>query len=65
MTPDQAQQNLAAIISEALNDMQRNGRGVSAQLTKSLADESLAAIASALAPAAPAAPVPRAARAGK
>ena len=62
MTPDQAQQNLAAIISEALNDMQRNGRGVSAQLTKSLADESLAAIANALAPAAP---VPRAARAGK
>jgi len=53
MTPEQAQQNLAAIISEALNEMQRNGRGVSAQLTKQLADEALAVIAKALAPAAP------------
>ena len=53
MTTDQAQQNLAAIISEALNEMQRNGRGVSAQLTKQLADESLTVIANALATAAP------------
>ena len=53
MTPDQAQQNLAAIVSEYLTELQRSGKNVSAQLLKSAADEALAVIAKALAPAAP------------
>ena len=54
MTPDQAQQNLAAIISEYLASLQSSGKKVSAQLLKAAADEALAVIARALATAAPA-----------
>jgi hypothetical protein len=50
MTPEQAQQNLAAIISEYLGDLQRNGKGASASLLKNAADEALAVIEKALTP---------------
>lgn len=50
MTPTEALNNMAAIVSEHLADMQHAGRGVSAQLTKNLADESLKVMEAAISP---------------
>jgi F0F1-type ATP synthase membrane subunit b/b' len=48
MSPEQAQQNLANIISEYLAQMQREGRSASASLVKECADASLRVIESAI-----------------